>query len=253
MSPHPLRHKWCLPRRYPTSARSKPASRALGPPATTPPWARRCRSSARRYARRLTCVRDKRSSTWRPATAMSRWRRRGAGARSSRRTTCPLCSNAAASARRPSGSRSSFARPMPKRCLSPTPVSTRWFPRSASCSQRTRTRPPPSSYACASRAARSALPTDAGRLHRAAVQDHRQVHAAAGGRQVAGALGHRRAHHRIFWCAGLLDPARAARLRVSLPLCSALARRIQELLRPAPEDVRRPRPRDADGADGRSV
>ena len=25
---------------------------------------------------------------------------------------------------------------MPKRCLSPTPVSTRWFPRSASCSQR---------------------------------------------------------------------------------------------------------------------
>ena len=32
-------------------------------------------------ARRSTCVRDRRCSTSRPATATSRWRRRGAGAR----------------------------------------------------------------------------------------------------------------------------------------------------------------------------
>ena len=241
-------------RRYPTSARSKPASRAPGPPATMPPWARRCRSSARRCARRSTCVRDKgarRGGRQRQChagggAALVRGRLDGLRA--------ALCSNAAASARRPSGSRSSSARPMPRRCLSPTPASTRWFRPSASCSQ-------PDQDTAAAELVRVCKPggkiglanwTPDGFIGQLFKTIGKYLPPPAG-RQVAGALGHRRAHHRIFRRAGLLDPARAARLRVSLPLCSALARRIQDLLRPAPEDVRRPRPRDADGADGRSV
>ena len=60
--------------------------------------------------------RQPRCSTWRPATAMSRSRRRAAGATSPRPTTCRRCSNAAASGRPPSASASNSARPTPRRC-----------------------------------------------------------------------------------------------------------------------------------------
>ena len=51
-----------------------------------------------------------------------------------RRITCRRCSNAPANARTRNGSRSTSARPTPKRCRSPTRASTSWSRRSASCS-----------------------------------------------------------------------------------------------------------------------
>src|SRR5437870_3932220 len=69
----------------------------------------------------------------------------------------------------------------------------------------------------------------------------------------ARALGHGRAHHRVVRATGLLDPARATRVRVSLPRGAALARRLQDLLRPAVEDIRCARSQGATGADRGSV
>jgi hypothetical protein len=59
-----------------------------------------------------------------PATATRPWRRRGAGRGSSRPIMFRRCSSGGASARRASGSMSSSARPMPRRCPSPMRVST---------------------------------------------------------------------------------------------------------------------------------
>ena len=47
----------------------------------------------------------------------------------------------------------------------------------------------------------------------------------------------------MFGAQASVDPARAARLRVPLPLGAALARGVQDLLRPDAEDVRRARRR----------
>ncbi len=57
----------------------------------------------------------------------------------------------------------------------------------------------------------------------------------------------------LFGAAGLLDPARATRVRVSLPLGAALARCLQDLLWPAVEDLRCARSQGATGADRGSV
>ena len=57
----------------------------------------------------------------------------------------------------------------------------------------------------------------------------------------------------LFGAQASSNSARAARLRVSLPFGAALGRRIQDILRSAPENVRCARTAGASGADGRSV
>ncbi len=63
---------------------------------------------------------------------------------------------------------------------------------------------------------------DARRLHRPAVQDARQAHAAAGRREVAGAVGHARAHRgNVRRAVRRRSRLAAAQLRVPLPLAGS--------------------------------
>ena len=78
---------------------------------------------------------------------------------------------------------------------------------------------------------------DAGRLYRAVVQDARKISAAAGRREIAGAVGNAGAHHGDVRRVGRLDQGRAASLHVPLPLADALSRRVQELLWPDAESL----------------
>jgi SAM-dependent methyltransferase len=78
---------------------------------------------------------------------------------------------------------------------------------------------------------------DAGRFYRAAVQDARQIPAAAGRREIARTVGHAGAHHGDVRNIGSLDQGREASLHVPLPLADALSRRVQELLWPDAESL----------------
>jgi SAM-dependent methyltransferase len=78
---------------------------------------------------------------------------------------------------------------------------------------------------------------DAGRLHRAIVQDARQIPAAAGRREIARAVGNAGAHHRDVRNVGSIGQSREASLHVPLPLADALSRRVQDLLRPDAESL----------------
>jgi SAM-dependent methyltransferase len=78
---------------------------------------------------------------------------------------------------------------------------------------------------------------DAGRLYRAAVQDAGQISAAAGGCEIARAVGHAGTHHGDVRNICRLDQGRQASLHVPLPLADALSRRVQELLRPDAESL----------------
>ena len=82
---------------------------------------------------------------------------------------------------------------------------------------------------------------DAGRLHRPALQDDRQARAAAGRRQVAGAVGHARAARRAVRHACRLDRRGAAAFRLPLPLGRALDRGLPDLLRAGAQGLRRAR------------
>ena len=79
---------------------------------------------------------------------------------------------------------------------------------------------------------------DAGGLHRTGLQDSRQLLAAAGRRQIAGAVGNARAARRLVRRGRRIDQREVAHLHVPLSLAGALPRRVQDLLRPGAEGVR---------------
>ena len=190
-------------------------------------------------ARRSTCARAARCSMSPPATAMSRWPPRAAGATCRPPTTCRRCSNAAASAptaeRLTVEFREADAEALPFADASfDVVVSTfgvMFTPdqdKAAAellrvCKPRRQDRP---------------RQLDAGRLHRPAVQDARQASAAAGRREIAGAVGHAGAAGRDVRRQGVGDRGRAADVRVPLSLAGAFARRLQDLLRADAEGVR---------------
>ncbi len=87
---------------------------------------------------------------------------------------------------------------------------------------------------------------DAGRLHRAVVQDARHLLAAGRGRPLAHALGHARAPRRDVRFRGERDPHRAALLQFPLSLAATFPRRVQDLLWPDAQGFHRARREQAD-------
>ena len=94
---------------------------------------------------------------------------------------------------------------------------------------------------------------DAGRLCRSALQDDRKARAAGARHEVAGALGHTRAHRRAVRAARTSIKSVAAELRVPLSLAGTLAGRVPDLLRAGAQDLRRARSGGAAGAAARSL
>ena len=84
---------------------------------------------------------------------------------------------------------------------------------------------------------------DAGRLHRPALQDHRQAHAAARRHEVAGAVGHSGADRRTVRAARGLHQVGTTEFRVPLSLAGSLAGGLQDVLRAGAQDVCRSRTR----------
>ena len=163
-----------------------------------PSSAPRCRSSASRCARRSTCAPAQR--------VLDVAAGNGNVTLAAARRWCEVTSTdyvpraarrAAASAPPPSAcTTSTSARPTSRRCRSTTAASTPWCRPSAACSRPTRSAPPRDAARVPARRQDRHGQLDARRLHRPAVQDHRQARAAAGRRRVAGAVGHARSASR---------------------------------------------------------
>jgi len=219
----------------------------------------RYRSSARRCARPSICAPDKGCSTLPPATATSRWRRR---ARWCEGRLDRLCARAArswpAARRQRRGARDRiFARAdAGGAALSPTRASTRWFPPSASCSRRTRTKAAAELVRVwQAGAARSGLPnwTPEGFIGEVFKTIGKHLPPPTGVKSPAlwgnGARASPRCSDRRPPRSNSSSASSCFRYRSA----QQLARRLQDLLRSAVEDVRCARSQGATGADRRSV
>ena len=168
------------PQSDPILPRSSSASRPPGRAATTPSSAPPCRSSANCSPKPRMCAPASACSTWPPATATRRWRRRAASPTSRRPTTCRRFSTKAARAR-PKACRCSSRSPMPSGC----PSTTQLRRRAVDVRRDVHARP----QTCRARDAarlRKRRPDrhgelDARRLHRPVVQGDRHARAAARG------------------------------------------------------------------------
>ena len=226
----------------PTLRRSRRASRQPGRPATMPSSAPPCRSSARSCARRSTSAPARRCSTSPPATATSRSRPRAAGATWSPPTTCRRCSSAPANAPPPSGSTIEFreadaeALPFPDASFDVV-VST--FGVMFTPDQ---DRAAAELIRVVQRGGKIGLAnwTPEGFIGQLFKTIGKHLPPPAG-RQVAGAVGHAGADRRAVRAARGLDHDGAAALRVPLSLAGALARGLQDLLRPGAQGLRRAR------------
>ena len=135
------------------------------------------------------------------------------------------------------GCGSTSGSPTPRSCRSPTARSMRWCRLSAACSAPIRAHRRRARAGVPARRPDRARQLDARGLHRPDVQDHRQAPAAAGGREVAGELGHG-ASSRVSFGRAASRRAEPRHFVFRYRSAAALPRRLPHLLRTDAQGVR---------------
>ena len=231
-----------LPHPPPTSPPSRRDSRPHGRQAITPSSARRCRSSARNSARRSISRPAQRCSMSPPATAWRASPRRGGGATSPRPTTCRRCWSAAGPAPR----RKAWQIEFREADAENLPFDDNSFDTVLSTFGVMFT---PNQDRAAAELMRVCKPkgqiglanwTPEGFIGQVFKTLGKYLPPPAGAKSPA-LWGTRARLTEMFDAGARVDQGRIAPLQVPLPLAGALPRRVQDLLRPGAESVRRAR------------